>query len=115
MAKTRIRVALDSTIPYQLECTVVLLQSLHPLFQLLTSGNTMQYCPQPASFAVALGTAARQDNGHIVSMAASLALVLGAGRSTLAAAGVFGAGKTRYSAPTPRTENEKVPLHRGTR
>ena len=82
-------------IPYQLECTVVLLQSLHALFQLLTSGNTMQYCPQAASFAVALGTAARQDNGHIVSMAASLALALRAGRSTLAVAGVFGAGKTR--------------------
>ena len=82
-------------IPYQLECTVVLLQSLHALFQLLTSGNTMQYCPQASSFAVALGTAARQDNGHIVSMAASLALALRAGRSTLAVAGVFGAGKTR--------------------
>ena len=82
-------------IPYQLECAVVLLQSLHALFQLLTSGNTTQHCPQAASFAVALGTAARQDNGHIVSMAASLALALRAGRSTLAVAGVFGAGKTR--------------------
>ena len=82
-------------IPYQLECTVVLLQSLHALFQLLTSGNTMQYCLQASSFAVALGTAARQDNGHVVSMAASLALALRAGRSTLAVAGVFGAGKTR--------------------
>ena len=59
-------------IPYQLECTVVLLQSLHALFQLLTFGNTMQHCPQASSFAVALGTAARQDNRHIVSMAASL-------------------------------------------
>ena len=82
-------------IPYQLECTVVLLQSLHALFQLLTSGSTMQHCPQAASFAVALGTAARHDNGHIVSMAASLALALRSGRSTLAVAGVFGAGKTR--------------------
>ena len=63
-------------IPCQLECTVVLLQSLHALFQLLTSGNTTQHCPQAASFAVALGTAARQDNGHIVSMASSLALAL---------------------------------------
>ena len=82
-------------IPYQLECTVVLLQSLHALFQLLTSGSTMQHCPQAVSFAVALGTAARHDNGHIVSMAASLALALRSGRSTLAVAGVFGAGKTR--------------------
>ena len=65
-------------IPYQLECTVVLLQSLHALFQLLTSGNTMQHCPQAATFA-ALGTAARQDNGHIVSMASSLALALRSG------------------------------------
>ena len=68
-------------IPYQLECTVVLLQSLQQL--------------EEASFAVALGTAARHDNGHIVSMAASLALALRSGRSTLAVAGVFGAGKTR--------------------
>ena len=63
-------------IPYQLECTVVLLQSLHALFQLLTTGSTSQHCPQAAGFAVALGTAARQDNGHIVSMASSLALAL---------------------------------------
>ena len=82
-------------IPYQLECTVVLLQSLHALFQLLTTGSTLQHCPQAAGFAVALGTAARQDNGHIVSMASSLALALRSGRSTLAVAGVFGAGKTR--------------------
>ena len=73
-------------IPYQLECTVALLQSLHALFQLLISG-TMQHCLQAASFAVAPGTAARQDDGHIVSMAASLALALRAGRSALAAAG----------------------------
>ena len=79
-------------IPYQLECTVVLLQSLRAL---LTTGSTLQHCPQAASFAVALGTAARQDNGHIVSMASSLALALRSGRSTLAVAGVFGAGKTR--------------------
>ena len=32
-------------IPYQLECTVVLLQSLHALFQLLTSGHsTFAHC-----------------------------------------------------------------------
>ena len=82
-------------IPYQLECTVVLLQSLHALFQLLTTGSTLQHCPQAAGFAVALGTAARHENGHIVSMASSLALALRSGRSTLAVAGVFGAGKTR--------------------
>ena len=70
-------------------------ESLHALFQLLTTGSTLQHCPQAAGFAVALGTAARQDNGHIVSMASSLALALRSGRSTLAVAGVFGAGKTR--------------------
>ena len=45
------------------------------------------------TFAKALGSAARHDNGHIASLASSLALALRSGRSTLAA-GVFGAGKT---------------------
>ena len=55
-------------IPYHLECAIVVLQSLHALFRLLTTGNTL---------------------------ASSLALALRSGRSTLAVAGVFGAGKTR--------------------
>ena len=80
-------------IPYNLECTIVMLQSLHALFQLLTTGGTLMYCPQASDFAKVLGTAARHDNGHIVSLAASLALALRSGRSTLAVAGVFGAGK----------------------
>ena len=50
--------------------------------QLLTAGSTLQHCPQAAGFAVALGRAARRDNGHIVSMASSLALALRSGRST---------------------------------
>ena len=82
-------------IPYNLECTIAMLQSLHALFQLLTTGGTLMYCPQASDFAKALGTAARHDNGHIVSLASSLALALRSGRSTLAVAGVFGAGKTR--------------------
>ena len=82
-------------IPYHLECTIVVLQSLHALFQLLTTGGTLAYCPQAADFAKALGTAARHDNGHIVSLASSPALALRSGRSTLAVAGVFGARKTR--------------------
>ena len=82
-------------IPYNLECTIAMLQSLHALFQLLTTGGTLMYCPQASDFAKAMGTAARHDNGHIVSLAASLALALRSGRSTLAVAGVFGAGKTR--------------------
>ena len=43
-------------IPYHLECTIVVLQSLHALFQLLTTGGTLTYCPQAADFAKALGT-----------------------------------------------------------
>ena len=82
-------------IPYNLECAIAMLQSLHALFQLLTTGGTLMYCPQASDFAKALGTAARHDNGHIVSLASSLALALRSGRSTLAVAGVFGAGKTR--------------------
>ena len=38
---------------------------------------------------------ARADTGHIASVASSLALALRSERSTLAVAGVFGAGKTR--------------------
>ena len=34
--------------------TAVLLQSLHALFQLLTTGSAPQRCPQAAGFAVAL-------------------------------------------------------------
>ena len=82
-------------IPYHLECTIVVLQSLHALFRLLATGSTLAYCPQAATFAKALGTAARHDNGHIALLASSLALALRSGRSTLAVAGVFGAGKTR--------------------
>ena len=53
---------------------MVVLQSLHALFQLLTTGSTPMYCPQAADFAKALGTAARHDNGHIVSLASRPAL-----------------------------------------
>ena len=62
---------------------------------MLATGDTLTYCPQAATFAKALGAAARYDNGHIASLASSLALALRSGRSTLAVAGVFGAGKTR--------------------
>ena len=51
-------------IPYHLECTRVVLQSLHALFRLLTTGGTLTYCPQAATFAKALGAAARHDSGH---------------------------------------------------
>ena len=42
-----------------LECAIVALQSLRALFRLLTTGGTLTYCPQAATFAKALGTAAR--------------------------------------------------------
>ena len=63
-------------IPYHLECTIVVLQSLRALFRLLATGSTLTYCPQAVTFAKALGTAARYDNGHIASLASSLALAL---------------------------------------
>ena len=81
-------------IPYHLECTIVVLQSLHALFTMLATGDALTHCPQAAAFAKALSTAAGNDNGHIASLASSLALALRSGRSTLAEAGVFGAGKT---------------------
>ena len=87
-------------IPYNLECAIAMLQSLQALFQLLTTGGTLMSCPQASDFAKALGTAARHDNGHIVSLASSLALALRSGRSTLAVAGVFGC--LLYTSPSPR-------------
>ena len=56
-------------IPHHLECTIAVLQSLHAPFRLLTTGSTLASCPQVATFAKALGTAARHDNGHIASLA----------------------------------------------
>ena len=64
-------------IPYQLECTVVLLQSLHALFQLLTSGNTMQYCPQAAALRGETGFASvfgPQNEGHKFTRKCNLTL-----------------------------------------
>ena len=63
----------------------------------LPAADLQQYNAKlsPSSQLCCCPRAARQDNGHIVSMAASLALALRAGRSILAVAGVFGAGKIR--------------------
>ena len=66
-----------------------MLQSLHALFQLLTTGGMLTYCPQAADFAKALGTAARHDNG-LAGLQPSAGSPI-----RLAVAGVFGAGKTR--------------------
>ena len=46
-------------------------------------------CAIGSQIAKAMGTAARHDNGYIVSLASSLALALRSGRSTSAVAGVF--------------------------
>ena len=72
-----------------------MLQSLHSFFALLATGDTLTYCPQAAEFAKALSTGARTDNGHITSLASSLALALRSERSTLAVAGVFGAAQRK--------------------
>ena len=44
-------------VPYHLECARAMLQSLHSLFALLATGDTLTYCPQAADFAKALSTA----------------------------------------------------------
>ena len=48
--------------PCNLECTTVR-QSLHALFQLLTTGGTPMYCPQASDFAKALGTVQEMKHG----------------------------------------------------
>ena len=82
-------------IPYQLDCSCAMLQSLHSLFALLATGDTLTFCPQAAEFSNELCTAGRTDNGHIVSLAAGWSQALRSERSAIAIAGVFGAGKTR--------------------
>ena len=70
-------------------------QSLFSLFALLVTGDTPRYCPLATETGMKLCVAARIDSAHIMSVAISLATALQTGRSTLAIAGVFGAGKTR--------------------
>ena len=68
-------------VSYQFDGAEELLHSLHALFGLLATANTPRYC----------GT----DSAHILSIALSIVSALQSGRSTLAVAGVLGAGKTR--------------------
>ena len=82
-------------VSYLFDGTDVLMQSLHSLFGLLVTGNTPRYCPQASQSGKDLCVAARTDSAHIISIALSLASALQTGRSTLAVAGVLGAGKTR--------------------
>ena len=70
-------------------------QKLHALFGLLATANTPRYCPQATGFGQQLRAAAGTDSAHILSIALSIVSALQSGRSTLAIAGVFGAGKTR--------------------
>ena len=80
---------------YHFDGADVLQQSLHSLFALLVTGDVPRYCPLATETGMKLCIAARTDSAHIMSVALSLAAALQTGRSTLAIAGVFGAGKTR--------------------
>ena len=80
---------------YQFHGIDELMQSLHSLLGLLVTGNTPRYCPQASRFAKDLCAAAGTDSAHIISIALTLASAIQSGCSTLAIAGVFGAGKTR--------------------
>ena len=82
-------------VSYQFEGAEELIHSLHALFGLLASANTPRYCPQATGFGQQLYEAACTDSAHIFSIALSMVSALQSGRSTLAIAGVFGAGKTR--------------------
>ena len=82
-------------VSYQFAGAEELLHSLSALFGLLATANTPRYCPQATGFGQQLCAAAATDSAHIMSIALSLVSALQSGRSTLAVAGVFGAGKTR--------------------
>ena len=82
-------------VSYQFEGAEELLHSLHALFGLLATADTPQYCPQATGFSRQLCSAAGTDSAHILSIALSMVSALQSGRSSLAIAGVFGAGKTR--------------------
>ena len=82
-------------VSYQFDGAEELLHSLNALFGLLATANTPRYCPQATGFGQQLCAAAGTDSAHILFIALSIVSALQSGRSTLAVAGVFGAGKTR--------------------
>ena len=82
-------------VSYQFEGAEELLHSLHALFGLLVTADTPRYCPQATGFSRQLCSAAGTDSAHILSIALSMVSALQSGRSSLAIAGVLGAGKTR--------------------
>ena len=75
-------------VAYHFDGAEALQQSLFSLFALLITGDAPRHCPS----ALKLCKAARTDSAHIMSVTFSLAAALQTGRSTLAVAGVFGAG-----------------------
>ena len=92
---TALGIPYSCPVSYHFDGADVLQQSLFSLFALLVTGDTPRYCPLATATGMKLCVAARIDSAHIVSVALSLATALQTGRSTLAIAGVFGAGKTR--------------------
>ena len=84
-------------VSYQFEGAEELIHSLHALFGLLATADTPRYCPQATGFGRQLCTAAGTDSAHILSIALSMVSALQSSRSTLAIAGVFGAGKNQIT------------------
>ena len=80
-------------VPVEIRGKAPLLHSLSLLFQLLASQDA------DSSVAPALSRtildSVRNDGGHLIAVAASLALALHTGRTDMCIQGVFGAGKTR--------------------
>ena len=92
---TALGIPYSRPVAYQFHGAEALQQSLFSLFALLITGDAPRHCPSAIGLSMKLCRAARTDSAHIMSVAFSLAAALQTGRSTLAVAGVFGAGKTR--------------------
>ena len=92
---TALGIPYSRPVAYHFDGAEALQQSLFSLFALLITGDAPRHCPSAIGLSMKLCTAARTDSAHITSVAFSLAAALQTGRSTLAVAGVFGAGKTR--------------------
>eukprot|EP00438_Fugacium_kawagutii_P022121 Skav235927 [mRNA] locus=scaffold4009:15707:16303:+ [translate_table: standard] len=74
-----------------------LLSSLHRRLLFLITGDVSTHLQQAPAFGQQLLELARQDAGHLIASAAALIFALRAHRTSLAIAGVFGAGKTLTS------------------
>ena len=66
-------------VSYQFEGAEELLHSLHALFGLLATADTLRYCPQASGFGKQLCTAAGTDSAHIMSIALSMVAALQSG------------------------------------